>query len=79
MAFPILSKPDLQRGIYLEVISVPQSSGDHAFNSSLLFKTNGHENHTLTLCLKIFLKPVKTFGVSRLPYVDFNKTLFFYQ
>jgi hypothetical protein len=77
MAFSIPSKPDFQRGIFLEVISAPKNSAENTFNSSLLIKTNGHDNHTLTLDLKIFLRPVSAHGVKNLPYVDASNHLFF--
>jgi hypothetical protein len=43
-----------------EIDGVPESSWDPSFNSSLILHDSGHDNHTLTLVLKIFLNPLTT-------------------
>jgi hypothetical protein len=49
---------------------VPASTSDATFDSYLLLKKNGVDNHTLTLVLKIFLNPMTTFGLPRFPFAD---------
>lgn len=55
------------------VTSIP---GDAPFDSYLLRKTGGSENHTLTLALKIHLKQVSTYGLKKLVHLDFDKHAF---
>jgi hypothetical protein len=56
--------------------AVPAQPLDPAFDSYLLLKKNGYDNHTLTLVLKLFLNPVSTLGLPRFPYLDANGQLF---
>ncbi len=76
MAIIIPTKYDMQTGLALNIAGIPQHPWDHAFNSYLLLKQNGHENHTLTLELKIFMKQASTYGLPVVSYTDAGGTLF---
>ena len=76
MAIIMPTKYDMQTGFALNIVGIPQQPWDHAFNSYLLLKQNGHENHTLTLELKIFMKQASTYGLPILSYTDAGGVLF---
>jgi hypothetical protein len=77
MAITLPTKLDLPAQLVLNMIGIPQSNGEVAFDSYLIRHADGASNHTLTLTLKIFLKQVPTFGLRLFPVIDWNKTLFF--
>lgn len=68
----ILGKPDLQRGVFLEVKGVGYGDWRPAFDSSLILH-NGCQNHTLTLVLKIFYNQILPSFLPnnlRMPFVE---------
>jgi hypothetical protein len=72
----IASKVDLKRGVFLNMLGRSSGGWDPTFDSYLLLKDNGRENHTLTLVLKIFLKQVSTFGLPLFVHYDSNSIPF---
>jgi hypothetical protein len=76
MAITIPTKYDMQTGLALNIAGIPQRHLDRTFNSYLLLKQNGHENHTLTLELKIFMKQASTYGLPIVPHADFEGRIF---
>jgi hypothetical protein len=77
MAMLIPTKFDTQTGLPLNIVGIPQRLDEPTFNSYLLLKQNGHENHTLTLGLKIFMKQHDMSGAPSLPHLDYDKKSFF--
>src|ERR1051325_4527385 len=77
MATVASTKEDKDLGVILNMSGTPDVPYDPTFDSYLLLHKNGHENHTLTLVLKLFLKPADTYGFPVFPHLDWNKNLFF--
>lgn len=71
----IPGKLSVKHGVFLEVTGTPARAYDPSFDSSLILH-DGTQNHTLTLVLKMFLKPVSTFGLKKFIHVDWDKNLF---
>ena len=75
MATLVPSKVDSTNGVFLNVLSVPARLYDPAFDSYLLRKPGGGENHTLTLALKIHLKQAAMYGMKQFVHLDANKRM----
>lgn len=63
--------------------AAPNFSNDTAFDSFLILKENGSDNHTLTLVLKMHMNQVSPLSVNlpwlgqvTFPFADFNGTMF---
>ena len=74
------TKLDAQCGVILNMIGISSTWGDTAFDSHLLKHSDGGNNHTLTLVLKIHLNPILPASAHlprqvRLLYPDWNKTM----
>jgi hypothetical protein len=69
-------KLDISTGVFLNVLGVPQRQYEAAFDSYLLLKPGGTENHTLTLVLKIYLKQAPTYGMKKFVHLDWDKNAF---
>lgn len=67
------TKPDLATGIFQNILGVRQTGSDDPFDSYLLLKPGGSENHTLTLVLKIYLKQATTYGLKKFVHLDWDK------
>lgn len=76
MAALVPGKPDMTTGVFLNVLGVPQRQYDPAFDSYLLLKPGGTENHTLTLVLKVYLKQAPTYGMKKFVHLDWDKNAF---
>jgi hypothetical protein len=76
MATVASSKEDVALGVTLNMTGTPDAPGDPTFDSYLLLHKNGHDNHTLTLVLKIFLKPADTYGFPIFPHWDWDNNMF---
>lgn len=76
MPIVVPSKLDATRGVIVNMLATPAKLYDAAFNSYLLLKEGGVENHTLTLVLKIQLNKISTYGFPLFPHLDANKTVF---
>ncbi len=72
----IPTKTDIATGMFIDVTSVPAGRYDSAFDSYLIQKKDGVENHTLTLVLKINLNPVTTYGLPVFVATDADGSLF---
>lgn len=72
MATPRATITD-RAGRIIEMQATPDFQFDSAFDSYLILKENGCDNHTLTLVLKIFVNKISPLSV-RLPFVG-NLTL----
>src|SRR5262245_15349369 len=70
-------------GRIIEMQAAPDFQNDTAFDSFLIFKQNGCDNHTLTLVLKLHMNQVSPLsfnlplvGQVTLPYADWDGKLF---
>lgn len=82
MATPHVTKTDIA-GRIIEMQATPDFTNDAAFDSFLIIKENGCDNHTLTLVIKMHMNQVAPFSVRlpvvgdlKLPFADFDGTLF---
>lgn len=82
MATPRVTITD-RSGRIIEMQATPAYNNDAAFDSYLILKENGCDNHTLTLVLKLHLNRVAPttihlplLGNLQLPYADFDGTFF---
>lgn len=78
MALVLPSKADLSKGVVLNLLAWPEYNGEAAFDSYLLLKPGGIENHTLTLVVRIYLKQVepKFRLLDKWIYFDFDNNVF---
>ena len=82
MATPRATKTDIA-GRVIEMQATPDFTNDTAFDSFLIIKENGCDNHTLTLVLKMHMNQVAPLSVRlpvvgnlTFPFADFDGTLF---
>lgn len=82
MATPRATITD-RAGRIIEMQAAPDFRNDAAFDSYLILKENGSENHTLTLVLKLHMNKISpvtlrlpVVGPVTLPYADWDGTLF---
>jgi hypothetical protein len=82
MATPRVTIRD-KAGRVIEMQATPDFTNDTAFDSFLILKENGCDNHTLTLVLKIHMNRVAPFSMNlpfigqvTFPFADYDGTLF---